>query len=112
MKSTARLSRPFQILTWSLIIAVASFVIAMMIASSEQTKGISPFEGIAVLTWVISGLAFDISLGMLAKRLGRSWIVWVGLTLFTSPIGPFVAYFRMRRLVNNTPLFSSSEVNP
>ena len=43
---------------------------------------------------------FYISLGILAARLGKSWIVWVGLTIIAKPIGTIVAYFRMRLLVN------------
>lgn len=104
MTNTARLSRPFQILTWSLAIAVASFVIAVasiVIANGEQIKGFAVFESILISAFLISGLVFYVSLGMLAKRLGRSWIVWIGLTFITKPIGPFVAYFRMRRLVHN-----------
>jgi 4-amino-4-deoxy-L-arabinose transferase-like glycosyltransferase len=43
---------------------------------------------------------FYISLGKLAKRLGRSWIVWVGLCILTKPIGPIVACIRMKMLVD------------
>ena len=101
MTNTVHLSRPFQVLTWSFVVTVTCFVIVIMLASGEPTKGLSPFESIAILAMVISGLTFYVSLGMLAKRLGRSWIVWVGLTFITKPIGPFVAYFRMRHLVQN-----------
>lgn len=112
MTSTARLSRPFQVLTWSFVVTITSIVMLVMLAGGEQTKGISPLEGIVILAMVLSGLTFYVSLGMLAKRLGRGWIVWVGLTFITKPIGPFVAYFRMRHLVNKATQLSSSEANP
>jgi hypothetical protein len=111
MMNSARLSRPFQVLTWSLAVAVVSIVIVIMLVSREPIKEISPFEGILISSMMVSGLTFYVSLGILAKRLGRRWIVWVGLTFITKPIGPFVAYFRMRCLVNRAAQFSSSEAN-
>lgn len=112
MPSTASLFRTFQALTWSFVVALTSIVIIIVLASGEPTKGISPFEGIALLALMISGLTYYVSLGMLAKRLGRRWIVWVGLTFITKPIGPFVAYFRMRHLVNDATQPHSSEATP
>jgi hypothetical protein len=51
------------------------------------------------LTWlagavlfVIGGFAYLIALGLLAHRSGHSWIVWVGLTLITSPLGILFSY--------------------
>ena len=46
---------------------------------------------------VIDGFLYFYKLGALAKCLGKSPIVWVGLTMITSPIGTVVAYFLMKK---------------
>ena len=51
-----------------------------------------------LFTIVAAGVVFLVCLGMLASRLGRSWVLWVGMTVIT-PFGPFIAYFLMRKLV-------------
>jgi hypothetical protein len=47
----------------------------------------------------VGSLIFYVFLGMLARRLGKSWILWVGLTIITKPIGTIVAYLMMRDYV-------------
>jgi len=47
-------------------------------------------------------IAFCISLGLLASKLGHRWFVWVGLTIITNPIGFVVAYLMMRQRVKET----------
>ena len=42
-------------------------------------------------TMLLGALVFYVALGMLARRLGKNPIVWVGLTVITTPIGPLVA---------------------
>jgi hypothetical protein len=112
MTNKGGISRPFQVLTRSFIVALANIVILIIVAEGNPTRSISPFEGILILTMIASGLAFYVSLGVLAKRMGGSWIVWVGLTFITNPVGPFVAYFRMRQLVNTGGQPSSSGGRP
>jgi hypothetical protein len=101
--STTRVSRLSQILTSSLVGSLASLAIAIAPAKLENSSGISPIEAIVSLVLAASGLAFYVSLGMLATYFGRSWIVWVGLTGITHPIGPIVAYFMMRDRVKHSP---------
>lgn len=74
----------------------------LLIASVEMNPsvGLSFLQGISFLADVVSGFGFYIYLGTLAKHLGKSWIVWVGVSVFTNPIGFFVAYFRMKKLVS------------
>ena len=111
-----------QILTWSFVTAVTSCALLVVLgiliapASGEPSKEPSLLEGICLsvggLVVYVTGLSFYICLGILAKRLSRSWIVWVGLTIITTPIGQFVAYFRMRHLVNSAIQAPSGSVNP
>jgi hypothetical protein len=51
-----------------------------------------------LFTIVAAGIVFLVCLGVLASRLGKSWVLWVGMTVIT-PFGPFIAYFLMRKLV-------------
>lgn len=99
MTDTQRL---MQYLTWSFVTGVSGFVALMVFGVVAPSKGLSPLEIVCVLAMVSASIPFYICLGTLAKRMGRSWITWVGLTFITKPIGPFVAYFKMRNLVNGS----------
>ncbi len=44
----------------------------------------------------ISGFLYYISLGILAHKNNKSFIVWVGLSMLTSPIGFIVSFLLMR----------------
>jgi hypothetical protein len=46
-----------------------------------------------------AGAAFHVVLGMLAHALGRSPIVWVGISFLTAPFGSLISYLVMRREV-------------
>ena len=94
-------NRLMQYLTWSFIAGVSGFVALMVAGTVSLEEGMSPFIIICVLAMVSASFPFYICLGILAKRMGRSWITWVGLTFITKPIGPLVAYFKMRNLVNH-----------
>jgi hypothetical protein len=48
---------------------------------------------------IAAGPVFYVTLGMLAARLGYSWITWVGLAFITAPVGPFVAWGMMSQRV-------------
>jgi hypothetical protein len=96
------IQRLMQFLTWSFATRVSGFVALMVIGFVAPSKGLSPIEIVCVLAMLSASFPFYICLGILAKRMGRSWITWVGLTIITKPIGPFVAYFKMRNLVNGS----------
>jgi hypothetical protein len=49
---------------------------------------------------IVAGPVWIISLGMIAHRLGRRWLVWVGLSIITSPFGPLFIYLVMRGHIN------------
>jgi hypothetical protein len=85
-----------QAFTWSFLISVGCFVgiIALGAATSEHA-GITPVEAILLLLMVAAGWVWYITLGIIAHRLGRRWIVWTGLPFITAPIGPLIAYLLM-----------------
>lgn len=58
----------------------------------QQRDGIGPITMFLVILMVAAGPVWYTSLGMLAKRLGRRPLVWVGLSFVTSPIGPLVIF--------------------
>ena len=102
-----QLQKPMNRLTVCFVAAIASFaslmVFGMKVPAYERTHGAwEVLLGVLVLVWLVSGLGFYVYLVKLARRLGRSWIIWAGLAFITSPIGPFVAYFNMKELVART----------
>ena len=48
-----------------------------------------------VLLMAVFGWAWIVSLGIVASRLGKSWIVWCGISIVFSPISPLIIYFMM-----------------
>jgi hypothetical protein len=75
---------------WSFSVSVASFFGLMIFgAMRQQHEGITPVAMLLVVLMVISGPVWYASLGILANRVGRSW---VGLSFITSPIGPLVIF--------------------
>ena len=90
-----KLTRPKQVLVWSFVVSLAATAGFFYMTSNTnfEEAPIEPFLGL-VLVMCAAGLAFYISLGVLASRLGRSPIVWVGLAFIFGPfgaIGTFVA---------------------
>ncbi len=78
---------------WSFAVSIASFVGLMILGVTEQQhEGISPVAMVLVILMVAAGPVWYISLGMLANRLGRRWLVWVGLSFITTTIGPLVIF--------------------
>jgi hypothetical protein len=47
------------------------------------------------LVMVFSALLYYVFLGILATKNNKSVVVWVGLSVLTSPIGPFFSFFLM-----------------
>lgn len=97
------LSRPLRYLDGSFAVTVISTILLLsgsLKGLTEQGEGLGALVLVFVVVW-LAGVAFWISLGTLARRLGRSVIIWVGLTFITSPIGPVVSYFWMRSLAKN-----------
>ncbi len=82
-----------QVFTWSFVISVGCFVgIIILGSTTPEHQGLAPAEAILLLLMVAAGLAWYITLGMIAHRLGRRWLIWTGLSFITAPIGPLVIY--------------------
>ena len=96
---TQRLDRLLTALTVSFLVELATTVLFVVLVSASSSEPFSPILAVCLLGMVVAGLAFYILLGSLASRMGKSWIVWVGLTIITKPIGSFVAYFMIRQRV-------------
>ena len=94
------LVRPFRFLNGSFLVSIAATILVVM-TGSEPAELPSGGYMLSFLVLILSGWTFWISLGVLASRLGRSPIIWVGVPFITSPIGPIVAYFMMRSRVQS-----------
>jgi hypothetical protein len=96
------LDRPLKFLDWGftgMVVAVLLFVAAAFVfgGPSELPPTVESLSVIGVVGLLYAaGWLFAASLAVLAHRTGRSWIVWLGLTWLTAPIGPVVAYMSMR----------------
>ena len=89
----AALGRHSDAMTASLVVQAVCTLLPLFL--DEITPGAA---AALLFTILASGTVFLVSLGILAARLGRSWKLWVGLTVIT-PFGPFIAYFMMRKLL-------------
>ena len=91
--------RPMKALTASYIGQWCAFALIYIAGTTDKSLHIPGVDALAAMLLVVSSIAYYISLGILAKRSGRSWIVWVGLTILINPIGWIVAYFMMRKRI-------------
>ena len=78
---------------WSFTVSIICLVGFIILGVTEQQhEGTSSVAMFLLIIMVVAGLVWYVSLGILAHRLGRSWLVWVGLSFITSPIGPLVIF--------------------
>ena len=84
-------------LTDAMTASMIAQVVCMILPLFATTMSVG-LAAAFLFTIVAAGVVFLVCLGMLASRLGRSWLLWVGMTVIT-PFGPFIAYFLMRKLV-------------
>ena len=96
VKSVTRpsVTRPLaQAFTWSFLVYIGSFIGIIAYGTLGPThEGIAPAEVLLLFLMVPAGFAWYITLGMIAHRLGRRWLVWTGLSFVTAPFGPLVVY--------------------
>ncbi|MCD6390172.1 MAG: hypothetical protein J7L69_12235 [Desulfobulbaceae bacterium] len=100
------------IFVWSFLVSVGGFVgLIILGVMAPPHEGISAIEELFVVLMVVAGPLWHVSLGMLAHRLGRRWLVWVGLSFITSPIGPLIIFplmlGHMKVARQNTPVIST-----
>lgn len=78
---------------WSFVVSVGAFVGLITVGTATAANsGITAIEGLLLLVMVAAGSVWYVSLGMLAHRLGRRWLVWVGLSFIFSPIAPLITF--------------------
>src|SRR5262245_11376220 len=80
----------YQTFLGSFWLTVGCFVgmIVVGVVAPQNNKAI----GTLAIVFVLAGPVWYVSLGMIAHRLGRRWLLWVLLAFFTSPIGPLVIF--------------------
>ena len=76
--------------TWSLIISLLSFFVSIYIYATENE--ITDVSALLLVLGLIFQWIWVISLGMCASRLGRRWLVWVGLTILLGPLSLLVVF--------------------
>jgi len=81
--------------------SIISTMLLIALASKKPEGVLGMIMLITVLVMVIAGLCFYIYLGILATRLERSWITWVGLTMLTGPFGTIFSWFWIRSTVQS-----------
>ena len=99
---TEKLKRLLTFLTISFTVIVSWLATAFILVINKDSSPPLPHETIALfvgLAGIVASWVFVITLWRLARTLNRSPIVWVGLTIISSPIGPVVSYFLMRQKV-------------
>ncbi len=108
-KITPFLAKVFY-LTYPLAILCVVVMILLETSSNAGTE-LSSLSIALVPLMVVFGWAWIISLGIVTSRLGKSWILWCGLSIIFSPISPLIIYFMMIENIKNA-LNQSSGVNP
>lgn len=106
-------------LTWSLGTIILSLAIILLlpnklppIPETFESLALKWFGIVDIVAFFISILGFYIFLGILAKRLGRRWLIWCGLTIASSPFGFFISYFLMANLVKLATAPNNEHPNP
>jgi hypothetical protein len=92
------LRRPFRFLNWSFLISLLFWGLLILSVTVEHDPPPAPPPPIVPLLIAIMFVAlfFFIALGQLARRLDKSSILWVGLSVLTWPLGSLIAFFLMR----------------
>ena len=89
----------FQMLGLCILASYGGFIAFMFAFFSPEADTLKSVREILVLVMVAGGALFYVFLGVLATKLKKSLLVWVGGAFVLTPAGPIVAYFRMKRLV-------------
>lgn len=85
-----------------------SLVLVVWAAGPPGQRG--PFESIVLLIFAASILALlicPILIGVVAARIGKSAIIWGGLSLIFSPWGQLVGYFKIKTAVEDAASVAS-----
>ena len=91
--------RYFKFLRFAFILSWIGGFLLFFLPTIGNTLGedlLAKILGVVVIALVVSGLMFYYYLSCCVAVLRKSTIVWVGLSFITAPIGPIVAYWKMR----------------
>jgi hypothetical protein len=90
-------------LTYSFWTFVSGWALLFPFASPELEARFGAVSLVGIALLLIGGWAYVMFLGVAAHKAGKSWIVWVGLTLITSPLGFLVSYaMAIRKLTSHS----------
>lgn len=79
---------------------VLSVVLVSFLGSPPGQKG--PLDSVIALLFLVSILALllcPILIGMVAAKIGKSGIIWGGLSFLISPFGQLIGYFKIKSAV-------------
>ena len=93
-------SRTFTILSTSFVTSIVALFGWLALALIQSKNDV--LIVLVLVALVVAGTVYFVSLGILAKRTGGNWVVWVGLSILSFPLGPVVAYFLMWRRINTS----------
>lgn len=80
---------------------VVSLVLVSFVGNQPGQKG--PLDSVVALLFLVSILALllcPILIGVVAAKIGKSGIIWGGLSFLFSPFGQLVGYFRIKSAVD------------
>jgi hypothetical protein len=91
-------------LTYSFWTFVAGWILLFPFASPELEERFWWIATAGIVLLLLGGWSDLVTLGIVAHRAGKSWIVWIGLTMITSPFGFLVSYaMALKRLTSRSP---------
>ena len=104
--------RALSLLGKSMLVAYIGFPLSLVLiawlGASSGKKG--PFDFLILLVMLISLLALllcPILIGVVAARIGKSGIIWGGLSFLFSPVGQLVGYFKIKSAVDEATTAAS-----
>ena len=95
----AKLAHLYGRLTWGFLAVVVSFFAlgAVGLYSNETNDPVPEIVALLLVgAMLMAAIFYYVYLGKCAGILGRSRLVWVGLTILTNPFGFLFSYFMMR----------------
>jgi hypothetical protein len=100
-----RAERTLSLLGICMVVGYTSLVVSIVLATwlSSRSGQKSPLDLLVLLlslTWTVALLLCPILIGMVASKIGKSAIIWGGLSLIFSPFGQLVGYFKIKSAVD------------
>lgn len=71
---------------------ISHIAIAIPLIARNPEQEAAPWAGLALVVGLLSLLTYFFAIGRWASNMGRSAIVWGGLSMLFSPIGVWISY--------------------